>query len=63
MARTIGRPLTNAEVVAKYRTLTDGIVDAQRQAAIEDHIMNLEARGNVRGLAALLAPRVGAPFN
>ena len=63
VARTIGRPLTNAEVVGKYRTLTDGIVDAERQAAIEDHITNLEARGNVTGLAALLAPRVGAPFD
>jgi len=63
MARTIGRPLTNDEVARKYRTLTDGIVDPKRQAAVEDRVMNLEKLADVGELAALLGPEVGAAFN
>ena len=61
-ARTIGRPMTNEEVAAKYRLLTQSIVDPQRQRAIEDRIMNLEKMADVGELTALLRPEVGSAF-
>ena len=63
MARTIGAPLTNDQIVAKYRTLTDGIVASQRQADIVDFVLNLETTKDTSGLARLLAPSVGAAFS
>jgi aconitate decarboxylase len=63
IARTIGAPLANEQVVAKYRTLTDGIVAPQRQADIADFVLNLEAARDTSGLARLLASPVGAAFS
>jgi aconitate decarboxylase len=63
VARTIGAPLTNDQIVAKYRTLTDGIVASRRQADIADAVLNLEALGDTSHLTRLLAPAVGAAFN
>jgi len=63
MARTIGKPLTNDEVVKKFRTLTDDIIDAKRQAAIADRVMNLERLSEVSELVALLGPQVAAAFS
>jgi 2-methylcitrate dehydratase PrpD len=62
ISRTISTPLANDQVVAKYRTLTDGIIDPKRQAAIEDRILNLEAMKDTSELATLLAPEVEAAF-
>jgi len=62
IARTIGKPLTNDQIVAKYRTLTDGIVTAQRQADIADVVLDLEAAKDTSRLAHLLAPAVGVAF-
>ena len=61
-ARTIAQPLTNDQIVAKYRTLTDGIVDAKRQAAIVELVQSLETMKDVSALTRLLAPEVGAAF-
>jgi hypothetical protein len=63
IARTIGAPLTNDQIVAKYRTLTDGIVAPQRQADIADEVLNLEAVKDMSQLTRLLAPAVGAAFS
>jgi aconitate decarboxylase len=63
MPRTVGRPLTNEEVVKKYRTLTDGIIDAHRQMAIEECVLKLEELRDTAELAAMLRPPVGAAFN
>ena len=60
--RTVGAPLSNQEVQAKYRTLTDGIVDRRRQAAIADCILGLEKLPTTIELSRLLAPEVAAPF-
>jgi 2-methylcitrate dehydratase PrpD len=60
--RTVGSPLTNQEIQAKYRTLTDGIVDRERQGAIADGILALEKMASTAELARLLGPEVGAPF-
>jgi len=62
IARTIAAPLTNDQIVAKYRTLTDGIVTPQRQADIADFVLNVEANEDLSGFVRLLAPAVGAAF-
>jgi aconitate decarboxylase len=61
-ARAVEEPLSNAAIVAKYRTLTAGLVDAARQAAIERSVLALDALADIEELVALLAPEVGAPF-
>jgi aconitate decarboxylase len=63
IARTIAAPLTNDQIVAKYRTLTDGIVASRRQADIVDFVLNLETARDTSELARLLAPSVGAAFS
>lgn len=62
VARTIGKPLTNGEIVGKYHTLTDGIVAPQRQADIVDAVLKLETAEDTSHLTRLLAPAVGAAF-
>jgi len=61
-ARTVAQPLTNDQIVAKYRTLTDGIIDARRQAAIVEQVQSLETMRDISALTRLLAPEVGAAF-
>jgi len=61
-SRGIQSPLPAAEVSAKYRTLTDGLIDASRQRAIEVMTLGIEDVADVRELLALLAPPVGAAF-
>lgn len=61
-SRAIESPQSNDEVAAKYRALTDGLVDAGRQRAIEQMVRSLEAVDDVRELLALLAPPVNAAF-
>jgi len=62
VARTIGKPLSNSEIVQKYRTLTDGIVTPQRQADILDLALHLDSLKDISPLAKLLAAPVEAPF-
>ena len=62
VARTLGKPLTNDEVVSKYRTLTDGIVTPQRQADIIDVVLNMESAKDTACLTQLLAPAVEPAF-
>jgi 2-methylcitrate dehydratase PrpD len=61
-ARTTASPLTNQEIEAKYLTLTDGIIDAGRQAAIAESILAVEKMKSTADLTRLLGPSVGAPF-
>ena len=61
-SRGIQSPLPAAEVSAKYRTLTDGLIDAPRQKAIEEMTLGIEDVADVRELLALLAPPVAAAF-
>jgi aconitate decarboxylase len=63
IARTISAPLSNEQIVAKYRTLTDGIVAPRRQADIVDAVLNLDAFTDTSRLTRLLAPPVGAAFS
>jgi aconitate decarboxylase len=63
IARTISAPLSNEQIVGKYRTLTDGIVARRRQADIVDAVLNLDAFTDTSRLTRLLAPPVGAAFS
>ena len=58
ISRTISSPLTNEQVVAKYRALTDGLVECKRQAAIEELVLNLEELRGVSELSSLLSTPV-----
>jgi 2-methylcitrate dehydratase PrpD len=60
ISRTVSAPLTNEQIVAKYRTLTDGLVEAERQTAIEELVLNLEKLEGVSELSRLLSAPVGS---
>jgi 2-methylcitrate dehydratase PrpD len=61
-SRAIVSPLSNEEILAKFRTLTEGIVAADRRAAIEDAVLHMEALPDMARLVELLGPEVGAAF-
>lgn len=57
----LGNPLSDDEIVAKYRMLTENIIDHERRQAIQDVVLGLEQNQNgPRDLMALLAPTVGS---
>jgi 2-methylcitrate dehydratase PrpD len=62
VSRTISQPLSNEQVVTKYRTLTNNLVECKRQAAIEELILNLEKLRGISELSDLLSAPVEAPF-
>lgn len=61
-SRAIESPQDSDAIAAKFRTLTDGLIDAPRQRAIEEMVRSLDALDDVRELLALLAPPVKAAF-
>lgn len=63
MPKAIAEPLDTEAVVAKYRALTDDIVDPARQSAIAEAVLGLDAMDDVRDLIDLLAPSVGCVFD
>jgi len=56
------RNLTNAEIRDKYVKLTQRAITAERQAAIEKIVLNLETLDDVAQLTALLTPAVHSPL-
>src|ERR1700756_957412 len=52
------RPLTNDEILDKYRSLTRPIVSVDRQSAIENMVLNLESVRDISSLVDLLTPNV-----
>jgi aconitate decarboxylase len=52
------RVLTNADIVAKYRSLTRSVIPADRQGAIEKTVLNLDGLDDISTLTALLTPIV-----
>jgi aconitate decarboxylase len=58
----VEEPQSNAEIVRKFRTLTDGLITRERQAAIERAIAGLEELADIDALVRLLAPPVAAAF-
>jgi 2-methylcitrate dehydratase PrpD len=63
ISRTIAAPLSNADVAKKYRTLTDGLIDARRQAAIEGCVLDIDRLGSLTPLSELLLPPVEPAFD
>jgi len=63
ISRTVGAPLSNADVVKKYRTLTDGLIDPKRQAAIEACVLDIDRLGSLTRLTELLLPPVEPAFD
>jgi aconitate decarboxylase len=61
-SRAVQQPQSNAEIVEKFRTLTDGLITKERQAAIERAVAGLEGLADIDTLTRLLAPPVEAPF-
>jgi 2-methylcitrate dehydratase PrpD len=61
-ARAAQTPLSNDEIVTKFRNVTDGIIDTDRRARIEETILNLDKQSSLKGLVELLAPPVKSPF-
>ncbi|CAN5339554.1 MmgE/PrpD family protein [soil metagenome] len=62
-SRAIEHPQDSDAVAAKFRALTDGLIDAPRQQAIEQAVRSIESLGDVRELLALLAPAVRPAFD
>jgi hypothetical protein len=60
ISRAISAPLSNEQIVAKYRTLTDGLVEGERQAAIENLVLNLERLQSIAELSRRLSAPVGS---
>jgi aconitate decarboxylase len=54
------RPLIDADIVAKYRSLTRSLIDTDRQHAIEKAVLGLEALEDISTLTDLLTPAVRA---
>lgn len=49
------QPVTNDEIVEKYRRLTTGRLSTQRQRAIEEIVLNFDKLDDIRRLTNLLA--------
>jgi aconitate decarboxylase len=57
------RILTNSEIHEKYAKLTDRVISAERQAAIEKAVLTIDTLDDVAQLTALLTPMVHSPFD
>jgi aconitate decarboxylase len=57
------RNLTNAEIRDKYANLTRRAISAERQAAIEKAVLNIDNLDDVAQLTALLTPAVQSPLD
>jgi aconitate decarboxylase len=57
------RNLTNSEIRDKYAKLTNRVISADRQAAIENTVLNIDTVGDVAELTALLTPTVQSPLD
>jgi 2-methylcitrate dehydratase PrpD len=57
------RVLSDADIVAKYRSLTASVINSDRQAAIEKMVLSLESLDDISELTALLTPTVRPALN
>src|ERR1700729_3204352 len=57
------RSLTNADIRDKYAKLTHRIISAERQAAIEKAVLNIDTLDDIAQLTALLTPAVHSPLD
>ena len=62
-AGTGDRSLTNDEIRDKYTKLTRRTISAERQAAIEKTVLNIDTLDDIARLTALLTPAVNSPLD
>ncbi len=62
LSKAITEPLSEERVVAKFLSLTDGIVKPERQQGIIETVLGIEKLSSVSTLIDLLAADVGAVF-
>jgi aconitate decarboxylase len=55
-------PLSNEEVVEKWRALTKGVIDDKRRQDIEDLVLNLEDCKDIALLGELMAGETKNPI-
>lgn len=58
----VSSPLSNEEIVTKFREVTDGVIDADRRARLEQTVLTLDQQPRLKELSDLLAPPVTSPF-
>lgn len=63
MSRAAANPLSSEEIIAKYRVLTDGIVEPARQQKILDVTLSIDKVGDLRELLSLLEAPVRNTFD
>ena len=61
-ARSAQTPLSNEEIVTKYRRLTRSVIDPDRQARLERAVLTIDQQPSLEQLAGLLAPPAAPPF-
>lgn len=49
------QPVTNEEIVEKYRRLTTGRLSVERQKAIEEMVLNFDKLDDIKSLTNLLS--------
>src|SRR5271154_1875946 len=57
------RALANADILDKYRKLTDRAISPQRQTAIENTVLNIDTLDDIAHLTTLLTPTVQSPLD
>jgi aconitate decarboxylase len=57
------RSLSNAEIRDKYAKLIGGVISAERQAAIEKAVLNIDTLNDITQLSDLLTPAVHSPLD
>ncbi|CAM6121943.1 unnamed protein product [Calypogeia fissa] len=60
--RGIDPPVTNEQIVQKWRMLVDGVLEEKRRGAIEKCVLGLENLNDISPLLELLAPTVPSPI-
>ena len=60
--KAITTPTSNDGIVTKFRNVTDGVIDADRRARIQEMVLALDKQPSLKGLFDLLAPPVKSPF-
>ena len=61
-ARSILSPLTNDEITAKYRDLTQDVIDPDRQHQLEQLVLSIDSAPKLHELELALADPVTSPF-
>ena len=62
MPKTVSEPLNREQTIAKFRKVTDGLVDPERQDRLAETVLSLETLRSTNTLSELLAAPVGAAF-